>query len=306
MNGINLSGVYPIRLPNRKIVNVWCDMETSDGGWIVIQRRIDGSVNFARPWDDYAFGFGNPNSEYWLGNDNLYWLSTNKNYSIQFELWDWDDSHAYALYDFFRVENEQKNYQLTIQGYTGTAGDAMFPYHNKMLFSTIDRDNDEWHSSCAKKDQSGWWFKACGYASLNGAYIENGTTQISPDGVIKGILWSKWKGYGYSMKRTEIKIKPFAQIKYDRERNKKHDTSKDKHVTDESETVDHVAAPETIENTADVVTTAATVQNNVNVDEKTTDTNAKMSDTQASTQKTTTPTAEPSDYEDYDYYEDYV
>lgn len=303
MNGINLSGVYPIRLPNRKIVNVWCDMETSDGGWIVIQRRIDGSVNFARPWDDYAFGFGNPNSEYWLGNDNLYWLSNNKNYSIQFELWDWDDNYAYALYDFFRVGTEQKKFQLTIQGYTGTAGDAMFPYHNKMLFSTIDRDNDEWHSSCAKKDQSGWWFKACGYASPNGAYIENGITQISPDGVIKGILWSKWKGYGYSMKRTEIKIKPTTQIKYDQERNRKHDSSTDNNVTEKSEAVDQVTTTKTIENTDDVVTEP--IQNNVNVDEQTTENSATMSDTQASTQTTTT-TNEQSDYDDYDYYEDYV
>ncbi|XP_060571509.1 fibrinogen-like protein 1 [Ruditapes philippinarum] len=217
MNGISLSGVYPIRLPNRKIVNIWCDMEDKeDSGWTIIQKRIDGKINFTRRWDDYSFGFGNVNSEYWFGNDNLYWMTHYKNYSIRFDMWDWEDNYAYALYDYFRVENEQMDFQLTIQGYSGTAGDAMFPYHNGMRFSTIDKDNDEWHLSCAKKDQSGWWFKACGYASLNGIFIENGISEPSPDGVIKGIIWSKWrKEYGYSLKRTEIKIKPRTKQKLD-------------------------------------------------------------------------------------------
>ena len=39
----------------------------------VIQRRIDGSVDFDRDWSDYLEGFGDKNGEYWLG-----WLSIPK------------------------------------------------------------------------------------------------------------------------------------------------------------------------------------------------------------------------------------
>ena len=217
-NGITISGVYPLQLPSRKIVNIWCDMEKGNGGWTVVQRRQDGSVNFTRSWDDYAFGFGNPNSEYWLGNENMYWMTNYANYSLRIDLWDWEDNHAYVMYEYFRLNSEKEFYSLKIEGYSGTAGDAMSSYHDNMKFSTIDSDNDEWYLSCAQKDQSGWWFRSCGFASLNGLYVDNGTVDMAPDGLIRGIIWYNWKKiYGYSMKRTEMKIKPMVAVRIDKE-----------------------------------------------------------------------------------------
>ena len=45
--------------------NARCDM-TSDGGkWMVIQRRINGSVDFYLNWTDYVNGFGDLEGEFW-------------------------------------------------------------------------------------------------------------------------------------------------------------------------------------------------------------------------------------------------
>ena len=72
--GYDQDGVYKIKVRDR-IVEVFCDMTTEGGGWIIIQRRFDGSVSFNRNWIEYKNGFGNANGEYWLGNDVIH-LST--------------------------------------------------------------------------------------------------------------------------------------------------------------------------------------------------------------------------------------
>lgn len=266
MYGVNISGIYPLRLPNRNILNVWCDMDTEYGGWTVIQRRMDGSVNFTRGWEDYAFGFGNANSEYWLGNDNIFWITSLKNYTLRIDLWDWEDNHVYAMYDTFFVESEKNQFRLRIGDYSGNAGDAMSPYHDNMKFSTTDEDNDEWNMHCAQKDQSGWWFRACGFASLNGVYIHNGKANMSPDGLIKGIIWFQWKNdYGYSMKRTEMKLKPRVQVKVDRQKfGKSHSGSSETDNVNDKEENEKIKTDQTT-----VATTKTTTTPGAAVDEST-------------------------------------
>lgn len=54
---------------------VYCDMETSGGGWTTIQRRKSGLVSFYRDWRQYKQGFGNIRGDFWLGNDHIHRLS---------------------------------------------------------------------------------------------------------------------------------------------------------------------------------------------------------------------------------------
>lgn len=210
---VNKSGIYPIKLSTGEMTLVQCDMVTDGGGWTIIQRRYDGGMNFTRFWDEYKEGFGDPNYEYWLGNEKIHSLTNAKKYALRIDLWDWEGNTAYAQYNQFTVDSEDYNYRLHVKDYNGTAGDSFFDYHDNVMFSTPDSDNDEWYGHCAKKDGSGWWFRDCSYASLNGRYNPGGRSQIGPDGLFSGIHWYYWKrSYTYSLKQVEMKIKPLDDL----------------------------------------------------------------------------------------------
>jgi len=50
-------------------------------GWTVIQRRLDGSVDFYRNWSDYRLGFGHLDGEFWLGNERIHQLTNQGKYT---------------------------------------------------------------------------------------------------------------------------------------------------------------------------------------------------------------------------------
>jgi hypothetical protein len=85
---------------------------------------------------------------------------------------------------------------------SGTAGDSL-SRHRGMAFSTKDRDNDKWSKNCAVAYKGAWWFNDCHSSNLNGLY-HHGKYTSNADGV----FWNHWKGYQYSAKRAEMKIRP--------------------------------------------------------------------------------------------------
>ncbi len=117
--GYTTDGVYSIDPDGKGAFRVRCDMTTSRGGWTIIQRRIDGSVDFFRYWKDYKNGFGDPTGEYWLGLDKINRLTNSGTKVIRFDLGDTTGVTKYAEYSFFAVASENVKYKLSLGTYSG-------------------------------------------------------------------------------------------------------------------------------------------------------------------------------------------
>ncbi|XP_032236054.2 ficolin-1 [Nematostella vectensis] len=182
-------------------------MVTSGGGWTVIQRRMDGSVDFYRGWEEYKRGFGNKEGEFWLGLDNIHSMTSTRRYRVRFDMEDFEGNTCYAEYDDFRVDDEAAKYRLAALGiFSGDAGNSF----NSLVgqpFSTKDHDNDNRNFNCAQECQGGWWYKKCHNCNPNGLYLKGQYSLLARDG--QGIVWKTWLGINYSLKRMEIKLRPY-------------------------------------------------------------------------------------------------
>nr|XP_034328008.1 microfibril-associated glycoprotein 4 [Crassostrea gigas] len=194
-------GVYTIYPDMKTKKLVYCDMTTDGGGWTVIQRRTDGSVDFYQSWQTYKTGFGVPQGEYWLGNEDIHLLTTRTSQELRVDLNKFSGEKAYAKYSTFTVGSESQKYKLAVGGYSGTAGDSL-AYSNGAKFSTKDQDNDTWSNHCSVEYPGGWWFKKCHYAYLNGPY------QKSAKITWASILWYKFGNENRALKRASMMIRP--------------------------------------------------------------------------------------------------
>nr|XP_039262854.1 ryncolin-1-like isoform X3 [Styela clava] len=198
------SGTYVIHpfKESKQGVQVYCDQETDGGGWIVIQRRLDGSEDFYRDWNDYVTGFGYTEREFWLGLETMHKISTNGLHEIRFDFITRDNEKLFAKYGQFQIAGAEDNYRITITGYSGNAGDSM-AHHNNNQFSTKDQENDQDPGkNCAESYIGGWWYNYCHHANLNGLYTGTST---------EGLSWFKWKNtYTPFAKFVEIKIRKSA------------------------------------------------------------------------------------------------
>ncbi|GBN98240.1 Techylectin-5A [Araneus ventricosus] len=135
-NGQTETGIYTVwprsRVSEDKPLQVSCDMNTDGGGWTVIQRRGDfGRTKdyFFKDWKSYKKGFGDIDKDFWLGNDNIFALTSQRLHSIRFDLKAVDGEERYALYDTFWIDDEDHMYTLHIKDYTGNAGSKSLRNH---------------------------------------------------------------------------------------------------------------------------------------------------------------------------------
>ncbi|KAH9525856.1 hypothetical protein Btru_002568 [Bulinus truncatus] len=149
--------------------NFLCDTETDQGGWIVIQRRVNKDTIFEQYWDAYKYGFGEVCGDYWLGNEHIYEITHSGKFELMIDM-KFKSKSYFARYQDFYINDELSNYTLHVSGFIGNTSDE-FSYHNNMQFSTPDRDNDMApRRDCARDLRAGWWYghQSCHGANLNG------------------------------------------------------------------------------------------------------------------------------------------
>ncbi|XP_078621952.1 microfibril-associated glycoprotein 4-like [Branchiostoma floridae x Branchiostoma japonicum] len=214
MFGSVASGVFSIKPVHvTEPVSVYCDQTTDGGGWTVIQRRFDGSLEFFRHIGAYQNGFGDSSGEYWLGLDNMYRITDQNAYELYIELEDWVGNVKYARYSTFSV-GPGGDYILSVGEYSGTAGDGFRLLsstngNNGAKFSARWLDRDTYSSaSMTEYYGGGWWYKHAGsYSSLNGPYFRHTDGFISNNGY--GVYWYPFNNnYYYSLKKTKMMVRP--------------------------------------------------------------------------------------------------
>ena len=142
---------------------------------LLVLQNVDGSTYFSRSWETFRAGFGSTTCNYWLGNELLHQLTKDGQYKVRLDLqakgsgrWYW------AEYSTLIVDSEATKYRLTVNGYTGNAGNAMY-YHNGKKFTTFDSDNDLYTGgNCAVDLGGGFWYNTCARAHLTTAYGHGG------------------------------------------------------------------------------------------------------------------------------------
>ena len=68
-------------------------MWTTAFAFQVIQRRGnygEPRESFNRNWDEYKYGFGSPEKEFWLGNENIHMLTRSNDYELRIDLEDFE------------------------------------------------------------------------------------------------------------------------------------------------------------------------------------------------------------------------
>ena len=210
-DGEREDGIYVIDPDGLGYFEVKCLMSPGNGGWTVIQRRQDGSVDFFRNWAEYENGFGNFATEFWLGLKKIHRLTKSGHKTLKIDMTEWKTNEKYhATYSSFSVSGTDEKYQLKVSGYAGinyktsllgllfrTGGS--YPIKHSSLARILNSSSevsvfvlgnaendameyhndhgfatkDEDYKNCASTKGGGWWYRNCAATNPNGPYMKN-------------------------------------------------------------------------------------------------------------------------------------
>ena len=166
------SGVYKMSMGTFATANVYCNITTDDGGWIVIQRnRKNSQLSFNKNWREYEEGFGDLTKDFWAGLELMHTLTQRGQWEMRVDYQKNDKTWSYIHYNQFIVRSAIDEYLVIVGGFTGIGVD-WFNHPSRLLngmkFSTRDNDNDKWSTdNCAAVHKSGWWYSNCYRININ-------------------------------------------------------------------------------------------------------------------------------------------
>ncbi|XP_013412443.1 fibrinogen-like protein A isoform X1 [Lingula anatina] len=138
-------------------------------------RRYDNTMNFNRNWAEYKHGFGDPRLQFWMGNEALYALTNQGDYSMLVDMLSCNGRYYYVKWNLFRIKNEATKYAvdaITLESYntTSTAGLEEIRGHPFGTTDNINTYSPNTNKTCAKQHGGGWWFLTCTGFHLTGNY----------------------------------------------------------------------------------------------------------------------------------------
>ena len=199
------SGVYEIKdvcsVGNSKAFGS-CDMDTDGGGWLVIQRRINGTLLFNRTFTEYENGFGDPSGEFWYGLKNIHCFTQNEATELRIDLEYPNGNTGYVHYKHFRISGA-RSYTANATVFKTSPGmksDFFNPqrkihFYYRLKSTQLYQPDFYVNANCGRSNPrvGGWWDTSCRGNPNGPGPSENST------------VYAMWNGEVVT--KTEIKIR---------------------------------------------------------------------------------------------------
>ncbi|XP_037932209.1 ficolin-3-like [Teleopsis dalmanni] len=151
------SDVYTLDIEGKSFL-AYCEADVNGDGWLVIQRRQDGTIDFNRNWANYQSGFGNIYGEFFFGLNQLHTLTNKTPHELMIVTRLFDSTVLHIKYDNFLIGSEIEGYSLKKLGLSSGNATTFLGWKEGWKFWTKDRyNNSPCNEHFSAVISGGWW-----------------------------------------------------------------------------------------------------------------------------------------------------